>query len=463
MKWFSEEWMGTVGLSFGSPTSGQGFDVASTVAQIQAASSAIENPWNSQLTTLQAQDTVFTSLGTDLSTLTSSIQALSDFEGVFAEKEGSSSDDNTVGLTTAATTATAGSHTILVNLLATTSSSVSDTIANASDTLSGSVVISVDGKSQTISADGDTLSALATAINSSGAGVTASVLTDSNGSRLSLVSSTSGAAGQLDLSASSLSDSGKSLGFTTQAGADGSITVDGATLDVSSNTVTNAIPGVTLQLLAKSAGSTPVQIEITNDNKDIETAVNNFVQSYNAVANDLSAQTGNDANGNPEPLAGSTLLSQLQTALSGALFGGQASGSINSLEQLGIEVESGTSGTLTFNSDTLDSALNSNFADVTGFFQNAGSFGQNFASTLNNLGTQAPDGAIFLAQQENSSEESALKSDITNENALLATQKTQLTTELNQANQILQSIPSQLDEVNSIFDSITGFNPNQQE
>jgi flagellar hook-associated protein 2 len=115
------------------------------------------------------------------------------------------------------------------------------------------------------------------------------------------------------------------------------------------------------------------------------------------------------------------------------------------------------------NSDTLENALNSNFADVTGFFQNTGSFGQNFASTLNNLGTQAPAGAIFLAQQQNSSEESALNSDITNENALLATQKTQLTTELNQANQILQSIPSQLNEVNSIFDSITGFNPDQQE
>jgi flagellar hook-associated protein 2 len=455
--------MGTVGLSFGSPTSGQGFDVASTVAQIQAASSAIENPWNSQLTALQAQDTAFTSLGTDLSTLTSSIQALTDFEGVLSEKEGSSSDTNTVALTTAATTATAGSHTILVGQLATTSSAISGTIANANDTLSGSVVISVNGKSQPpISADGDTLSQLAAAINSAGIGVTASVLTDTNGSRLSLVSSTSGAPGQLDLSASSLSDSGNSLGFTTQAGTDGSITVDGATLDVSSNTVTNAIPGVTLQLLAQSTGTTPVQIEITNDNTDVEAAVNNFVQAYNKVANDLSAQTGNDASGNPEPLAGTTLLSQLQTSLSGALFGGQASGSINSLEQLGIEVESGTSGTLTLNSDTLANALNSNFADVTGFFQNAGSFGQNFASTLNNLGTQAPDGAIFLAQQQNSSEETDLKADITNENALLATQKTQLTTELNQANQILQSIPSQLDEVNSIFDSITGFNPNQQ-
>src|SRR5580698_2244957 len=178
--------MGTVGLSFGSPTSGQGFDVATTVAQIQAASSAIENPWNSQLTALQAQDTVFTSLGTDLSTLTSSIQALTDFEGVFSEKEGSSSDSNTVALTSAATTATAGSHTILVGQLATTSSSVSGTIANANDTLSGSVVISVDGKSQPpISADGDTLSQLAAAINSAGVGVTASVLTDTNGSRLS--------------------------------------------------------------------------------------------------------------------------------------------------------------------------------------------------------------------------------------------------------------------------------------
>jgi flagellar hook-associated protein 2 len=99
---------------------------------------------------------------------------------------------------------------------------------------------------------------------------------------------------------------------------------------------------------------------------------------------------------------------------------------------------------------------------VTGFFQNANSFGQDFATTLNNLGTQAPGGAIFLAQQQNSSQESALNTDITNENTLLATQKTQLTTELNEANQILQSIPSQLDEVNSVFDSVTGFNPNQQ-
>ena len=459
--------MGTVGLSFGSPTSGQGFDVATTVSQIQAAAGAIENPWNSELTALQAQDTVFTSLGTDLSTLTSSLQSLTDFEGVFSEKEGSSSDTNTIALGSASSSATAGSHTVVVNSLATTSSEVSDTITNAQDTLSGSITITANGQSQQIdvSSNSNTLASLASAINAADAGVTATVLSDSTGSRLSLVSTSSGAAGQITLS-SSLSDAttGASVGFTTsQTGKDASIVVDGTTLTSSSNTVTNAIPGVTFQLLAASASSSsPVQIQITNDNTDVETAVSNFVKAYNAVANDLTTQTGKDSSGNPEPLAGTTTLSQLQTSLSGALFAGTASGSINSLEQLGISVNSDGSGTLTLDTDTLDDALNNNFSDVTGFFQNSGSFGQSFATTLNNLGTQAPNGAIFLAQQQNSSQEAALNSDITNENALLATQKTQLTTELNQANQILQAIPSQLDEVNSIFDSLTGFNPNQQ-
>jgi flagellar hook-associated protein 2 len=459
--------VGTVGLSFGAATSGQGFDVASTVTQIQAASAAIENPWNSELSTLQAQDTVFTSLGTDLSTLTTSIQALTDFEGVFSEKEGSSSDPNTLALSSATSSATAGSHTVLVNNLATTSSEVSGTLANASDTLSGSVTITVNGKSSEIdvSSSSNTLSSLASAINAADAGVTATVLTDSSGSRLSLASTTSGAAGNITIS-SALSDTttGNSIAFTSsQPGKDASIVVDGTTLTSSSNTVTNAIPGVTFQLLASSASSTsPVQIQITNDNTDVETAITNFVNAYNAVANDLTTQTGKDSSGNSEPLAGTPILSQLQSSLSGALFAGSASGSINSLEQLGIGVNSDGSGTLTIDGDTLDAALNNSYSDVTGFFQNTGSFGQTLSTTLNNLGTQAPDGAIFLAQQQNSAQEAALKTDVTNENTLLATQKTQLTDELNAANQILQGIPSQLDEVNSIFDSLTGFNPNSQ-
>jgi flagellar hook-associated protein 2 len=133
--------MGTVGLSFGSASSGQGFDVATTVTQIQASEQAIETPWQNQLTALKAQDTAFSSLGTDLSTLTTSLQALTDFEGVFSEKQGSSSDTNLLSLTSASTTAVAGSHTIVIGSLAQTSSEVSSVISDPNDTLSGSLTI----------------------------------------------------------------------------------------------------------------------------------------------------------------------------------------------------------------------------------------------------------------------------------------------------------------------------------
>jgi len=133
--------MSTVGLSFGSATSGTGFDVATTVTAILATSSAIETPWKTQLAALQAQDTVFTSLGTDLSTLTTALQSLSDFSGVLSEKQGSSSDSTLLELTGATAAAVAGSHTVVVNSLAQTSSNYSDTIKAATDTLSGSITI----------------------------------------------------------------------------------------------------------------------------------------------------------------------------------------------------------------------------------------------------------------------------------------------------------------------------------
>ncbi|MEI9977511.1 MAG: flagellar filament capping protein FliD [Edaphobacter sp.] len=450
--------MGTVGLNFGSAASGQGFDVASTVTQIQASEQAIETPWQNQLTALQAQDTVLSALGNDLSTLTTSLQALTDFDGVFSEKQGSSSNTDLLSLTSANTTASAGSHTIVINSLAQTSSEVSSAISDPNDTLSGSLTI--QGTTFNVdSGDNDTtLASLASTINSAGIGVSASVITDSSGSRLSLVSGTSGAAGDLSVSGSLSGASSGAISFSSsQDGKDASLTVDGVSITSSSNTVSNAIPGVTFQLLGASTG-TPIQVEIRNDNTDIETAVGKFVSAYNAVINDINGQEKNDSSGNPEPLFGSSTLALIQSQVTGALFAGSASGAISNITQLGIGLND--DGTLTLDADTLDSALNSNFSDVTGFLQTSGSFGQLMAASLNNLGTQAPNGAVFLAQQQNSSQEAALNADISNENALLATQKTQLTDELNTANQILQSIPSQLNQVNEMYSAITGFNEN---
>ena len=452
--------MGTVGLSFGAATSGQGFDVASTVTQILASEQSIETPWKNQLTSLQAQDTAFTSIGTDLSTLTTSLQALTDFTGVMSQKDGSSSNTNILTLTGATSAASAGSHTITVSNLATTSSDYSGTITNAADELSGTITIQVgSGQASTVTVDSssNTLGTLASAINSANLGVTASVITDASGSRLSLVSGTSGSAGQLTIS-SDLTDAttGASVGFSVgQTGKNASLTVDGIALSTASNTVNNAIPGVTFQLLASDVG-TSVQVQITNDDSSVISAMSSFVSAYNAVVKDITTQEGKDSNGNAEPLYGNPTLALIQSQLSQALLGGSASGSISNIGQLGISMNN--DGTLTLDSGALQSALDSDYSDVTGFLQNSGSFGQNFATVLNNLGTQAPNGEIYLALQQNAAVEKALNTSITNEDARIAADKISLTNTLNTANDELQAIPSQLNEVDELYSAITGYN-----
>lgn len=446
--------MGTVGINFGAANSGQGFDVASTVTAIIASQQAIESPWKSQLTSLQAQDTVFTTLGTDLSTLTTALQSLTDFNGVLAQKQGASSDTNVLALTSATAASIGGSHTIAVTALAQTSSEYTDTLANGADTLSGSLTI--QGHTITVDSSSNTLASLAGAINLAGIGVNASIITDVSGSRLSLVSGTSGSAGQLAITGS-LTDATTStaIGFNTgQTGQDASLTVDGVSLKSASNTVSSAIPGVTFQLLALS--TSPVQVQITNDTSAVGIAVGNVVAAYNAVVKDINGQEGKDSSGNAKPLYGSTTLASLQNQLSGALLGGSASGSIKSVTQLGIGFNQ--DGTLSLNVDNLNTALNNSFSDVIGFLQNSGSFGQSFASTLDNLGAQSTKGILYLAEQQNSAQEVSLNLSISNEDALLATEKTNLTTELNMANQILQSIPAQLNQVDEMYSAVTGYN-----
>lgn len=451
--------MGTVGLNFGAATSGAGFDVASTVSAILAISSAIETPWKTQLTNLQAQDTALSGLGTNLSSLSTAVSALTNFDGVLASKAGSSSNTNILTLSAASPSAVAGSHTIAVSSLAQTSSQYSSRIVNASDTLSGSLSIQIgSGTAQTLTLNStnNTLATLAYAINSGSYGVSANVVTDTQGSRLSLVSNASGAAGSVTVTPS-ITDTAtsSSVSFSVgQSGQDAQLTVDGLATTSASNTVTGAIPGVTFQLLSSSVG-TPVQVQITNDNNSVETAVQSLATAYNAVVSSIKAQEGKDANGNAEPLYGNPTLALLQSQLAASLLGGAGSGSIKNIGQLGLTLNQ--DGTLTLNVSTLDSALNTHYGDVTGFLQNAGSFGQTFATGLNRLGSANSQGLVSLALNENASAETGLNANVSNEDALIAAQKITLTKELTLANQILQSIPQQLNEQSQIYNAITGY------
>jgi len=746
----AEDAMGTVGLSFGSPTSGAGFDVSSTVATIVGNLQNVEKPWNTQLTALQKQDAAISSLGTLFSNLSNDLSQLTDLQGIMAQKTGSSSDTNVLQLTAASASATAGTHTVAVTSLAKTSSGYLAPIASASSKLTGSITLKVGaGTAQTIAlgSSNNTLAGLASAINSSGVGVIASVLTDSSGSRLSLVSGTSGAGGNsgspqtislgspgatlaqlagaindpttgvpgvtasvvtnsdgsssLSLVSgtlgaggtlsvtSSVTDPASHLGYTaTVSGADAQLTVDGVNLTSASNTVANLIPGVTFQLLAPSAtqnggGLEQVQVVIGNDNAGVYSAVNQFVSDYNSLISGVNTQEGRDSSGNAEPLFGSPTLSLLQQQLltglntrnpsgyvdsiststdttlagsfsiqvgsgtaqtivlgaassppadntiytgagnntlagiasainnagigvmagvvtsngessltllsptagaTGALtvssslvassdtalsYSGTAGSSgvastgtltsipstgdtlsgsvsikvgaglaqtitlnssnntlsglktainnagigvtasivtngdgssslsllsntsgsagtisvtsslldktsktnttlgytnssdVSSLANLGIAISASDNGTLTFDAASLDSALNSDFSGVQGFFQNANSWGQSFSHLLNSAGTSSATGILSLASKSNSNIESTLNADISKENLLISAEQVSLTAELNSANEIMQQLPSQLQGVNELYSAITGYNQNR--
>jgi flagellar hook-associated protein 2 len=370
--------MSVVGLSFGSPTSGDGFDVSTTVSSIVANLQNVETPWKTQLKTLESQDTAISSLGTLFSTLSTDISSLTDATGVLSEKEGSSSNTSVLTLTSASTSAIAGTHTVKVTSLAQTSSGYLAEITKSSDTLSGALTLKVgSGTAQTITLDSsdDTLSGLASAINTSGMGITASVLTDSSGSRLSLVSGTPGADGNITVSANSVADattSSGTLAYTSAVtGANAQLTVDGVSLTSASNTVTDMIPGVTFQLLSTS--DTAVQVVIANYNTDVESTVATLVSDYNSLVSAMSTQEGDDSSGNPEPLFGSPTLSLLQQQLLNGLNLQNPNGYLTSISSsadttlsgsMTITVGGGTAHTITLDSsdDTLSglaSAINS--------------------------------------------------------------------------------------------------------
>ncbi len=555
--------MGTVGLSFGSPTSGAGFNVSTTVASIVANLQNVETPWKTQLSTLESQDTALSSLGTLFSNLSNDMSSLTDFQGILSEKTGSSSNTNILELTAANSSAVAGTHTVVVTSLAQTSSGYLTPITNASDTLAGALTIQVgSGTAQTITvgSSSNTLASLASAINTAGIGVTASVLTDASGSRLSLVSGTSGTGGDLTITSTitDASNSNAALSYTNStSGANAQLTVDGVSLSSASNTVANLIPGVTFQLLSNSPG-TQVQVVIANDNTDVESTLNSFVTDYNSLISAINTEQQNKGSGAAEPLYGSPTLSLLQQQLLGGLIAqnpnGYLDGIANTSDALSgsitIQVGSGTAqtinvpsgangtlsglasaintanagvtanlvniggetqlvlvsgtagssgaltvtsaitdtttskalnynnvgsditgltslgisvnndGSLTLDSTSLDSVLNSDYSGVVGFFQNANSWGATFSNILTNAGTSTPSGILALAQTSNSNVESTLNADITKESSIISAEQASLTAELTSADQILQALPSQLNQANELYSAITGFNEN---
>jgi len=456
-----------MGVSLNPSTilSGQGINVSSVVSQIVSEQSGQLSVWEGQQSTLATQEGLLEGEENNLTSLQNAVAALADPTGALAAQAATSSDTSVL-TATAQSTAVTATHTVVVNSLATTGTLYTDPIAAGADTsflasgqTTGDVQLQVGGSSGNTfdipitQGSNDTLNTLAAYINTQSTannwGVTASVVSDTSGSRLALFSQSSGTAGALSIT----SNSNTTLTFDAPVGGtNASLLIDNVPFSSSSNVVTGAIQGVTLNLLSPSDGN-PLQLTVGPDQNQITNAVTNFVSAYNAVVSTINTQYVVDPTGSipAPPLESDLSLRSLQSSmLTDAAYAIGGNGGLVNLASLGINMNN--DGTLTVGSNaagqTFADVLASNPSAVVNFFQNAGGtgFANNFNAYLTNL-TDPTTGPLNIDLAQDQAEGTDLTTSISNFQANLTTETAALTSQYDSVNASLQSYPLLLQEI----------------
>jgi flagellar hook-associated protein 2 len=448
---------------------GNGIDVKSVVSAILSQQSSGLTNLQNQQTDLSTQAGLLTGLNNNLVSLQAAVVALANPTGPLTAQSATSSQTSIL-TGSAQTTALPGAHQIVVSNLATTGAIYTDPLADGNTSFltdgatTGDIKLRVGGASDTTHdiaitrGNNDTLSTLANYINAQNWGVTASVVTDANGARLAVYSQSSGTPGAV-----AITNNTTGLAFNAPiGGTNASLTIDGVPFSSTSNTITGAISGVTLNLASASPGTT-VQLTVGPDAAQATTAINNFVNAYNAVVGVINAQFTVDPTTNSQgPLGADSTLRTLQSSLlRDVTYSVAGSGGLVNLASLGIDLNN--DGTLTVNqvaTDThpsLSNVLATNPGAVQSFFQNVKGtgFASNFNNDLANLNDPI-EGLLNVDIAGNKSQQHALATQITNLQDRLTAQQTQLTLQYARLNATLEAYPSLLLTVTAEIGALNG-------
>lgn len=347
---------------------GSGLDVNSIVSQLMAVERQPIDALNKKQTSYNSRLSDFGKLQSALSNFRSAADALRSGTK-FAAFNAVSSDTSAFSVA-ASSSASSGTYSISVTAIAKVERRISDGVATSSEAVAtvGST-LTIQGQAITITAANNSLSGLRDAINSTAnIGVSASIVFDGTSNHLVLNGTSTGVANALTISTDDsgfvLSSIAGALSATpgNQAAADASLTVDGMPITSSSNTISEAIQGITLNLT--NITSSPAALSVTTDTSSVKSKIDAFVTAYNqlkSTAKSLGAGS----------LQGDSTLRSIQAELSRE-FGVAASGlsgGYSYLSDIGISLQK--DGTLATDAVKLDSALNSNFAGVQALFSDS--------------------------------------------------------------------------------------------
>jgi flagellar hook-associated protein 2 len=366
-----------------------GLDTAKIVSQMMDVQKRPVTMLQNQQKLLQARNTQLTSVQAALKKVNADALALMDPRVYRGTQKATSSDSTRVAATTTAG-AGVGGYQISVGQLANAGQRTFSFTAPASDGM-----ITIDGHDTSVAA-GASVYDLADAINNDQSATVYAAATD---------------AGTLVLSNRSTGDTGP--GFIAISGADAVLseqagrskqgqnatyTVDGVPGTSSSNVVTGAIPGVTLNLMGVTTTSGPATVNVgapAADSSKVESAINQFITDYNAAISSIQTQLSQKPTSSDPTqgtLYGDNQLKGLLSSMRSLMIKGGAGLPAGMATMLDIGVSTGAAssggptaaelaGNLTLNASTLEAALKSNSTAVQKLF---GAWADNMATTVNN-------------------------------------------------------------------------------
>jgi flagellar hook-associated protein 2 len=448
-----------------------GLDTNALITGLAKAEHRTADILQNQKVVLQAQQGVYATLTGALASLKSTAGSLSvstDFS-----KRTAASSDATVLTASVDSSAQLGSSTILVDTLAKARSvrSTSFTDSNAAiGTGTLTIAVGTTNTSVVIDATNNTLTGLKSAINSSGAAVTASIVNvGTSGSpdyRLMVQSKNTGTANAATVSGtlSGGADPFAGGGEVVQAAADAVFSVNGLSVTRDSNTISDVLPGVTFVLRKEGNHNGIVEstdasanVTVSIDSSSIKSAIKQVVDSYNAVNKIVTAQFAlNPDTKRQGVLAGDAglrgVMSRLRTELSAP--GGIGAG-IQYLSDIGITFQK--DGSLTLDDSKLTSALES---DATGV-------SRLFTAVQNGIGKRVPDlvdnfinsvsGSLVSRQKGIQTSIDGIDRKVTSEETRIAALQDRLTKQFTSLEKLVSQLKSQGDFLTQNLTSLSLF------
>lgn len=352
---------------------GSGLEIGTIVnALVAADKSAKQNQITTQTTLNSAKISGVGSLKSALAAYQAALDKLnSKTSPAFAGFAATSSTPATL-TATSDSSAVNGSYSVEVLSLATSSKVASASFAGGASSAipTGTLKISQNGTDYDVAIPtGATLQSTRDAINSTlqTKGFSANIVTDSNGSRLVIGSTTTGAGSDIKVSgiAGLNIDGTVDLGTTPAAGAAGNIggkaadaklTIDGLAVSSKTNTVSQAVGGLSMTLVAPGKSTVTVATNTTG----LQTSLQTFIDAYNGLMKSIDSLTSvqTDANGKKTTgsMTGDALPRSLISALRNELVSPGASSQLTVLSQLGIQT-SQKDGLLTLDSAKFNKAM----------------------------------------------------------------------------------------------------------